>query len=235
MRKLIFMETKKKKSLVADRYSAVFRELGIAIALALVLMSFNLKSRAVFYHPEVIEEDTTVFFINAVPPTIEPPEKKVVEQQAQKSQAEVVKLIFTKKPVPEPTFDTSWLDLDVVIELPDFSMEKEIIDLPVLDTWQLSEVPSFPGGPDAFSNFLKENLEFPEMELRYGISGKVALQFTINKKGKVIDVQVIDGSTDNFKKEALRVGKMIPNWNPGKQSGVPVKCRFIVPINFQAG
>ena len=99
MRKLIFMETKKKKSLVADRYSAVFRELGIAIALALVLMSFNLKSRAVFYHPEVIEEDTTVFFINAVPPTIEPPEKKVVEQQAQKSQAEVVKLIFTKKPV----------------------------------------------------------------------------------------------------------------------------------------
>jgi protein TonB len=33
--------------------------------------------------------------------------------------------------------------------------------------------------------------------------------------------------------EAVRVVKMMKDWMPGKQAGVPVRVRFTLPIAFQ--
>jgi len=36
----------------------------------------------------------------------------------------------------------------------------------------------------------------------------------------------------NLGKEALRVVKMFPKWNPGTQRGEPVKVQFNIPVKF---
>ena len=33
-------------------------------------------------------------------------------------------------------------------------------------------------------------------------------------------------------KEAQRLVKAMPNWNPGKMNGKAVKCRFVLPVKF---
>lgn len=230
------METKKKKSLVTDRYNPVFREAGIAIAMALVLMSFNIKSKTPNFEPvKEIEIDTT--FIMSTPITALPPEKKLKPKTEVQAAAEVIhKLIFTEK---ADEMDTMEFELEVdefEIELPpaDFSAPVREPAAPVPGIL-LSNMPQFPGGQEAFVEFLKSNLKYPRRELQWDISGKVYLQFTINKKGKVTDVVVAKGATANFDAEALRVGKKIPAWTPGIQGGVPVKCQFLVPIVFRPG
>uniref|UniRef100_UPI0040477DFA energy transducer TonB n=1 Tax=Roseivirga sp. TaxID=1964215 RepID=UPI0040477DFA len=44
---------------------------------------------------------------------------------------------------------------------------------------------SFPGGMQALSNYLKENLKYPKNAQRMGLEGYVFLSFVINKKGEI--------------------------------------------------
>lgn len=229
------MEVKKKNSLVVDRYSPVFREAGIAVALALVLMSFNLKSKENIYEPPreaTIEEfDPFVAPITKLPP----PKTKQLQKDVQQSMEVVRKLVFTEAPVDIDTVDLSSIDMDDLdIDLPPVQSGVPVMEAPVAVPYtDLSEMPQFPGGQEAFVSFLRKNMKYPKRELQWGVSGKVYLQFTINKKGKVTDVEVMKGATANFDAEALRVGELIPAWTPGKQLGKPVKCTFLVPILFK--
>ncbi len=92
----------------------------------------------------------------------------------------------------------------------------------------------FPGGMEAFSKYLQDNLKYPEAAQKANIQGKIYVQFVINRDGSSEKFEVLK-STENesLDNEALRVLKSIPKWEAGKQSGRNVRSRFIVPINFQ--
>lgn len=66
-----------------------------------------------------------------------------------------------------------------------------------------------------------------------GISGKVYIQFVIEKDGSITDVKVARGVDSSLDKEAVRVVKSMPKWTPGKQRGKPVRVAYTLPINFQ--
>ena len=36
-----------------------------------------------------------------------------------------------------------------------------------------------------------------------------------------------------LKDEAVRVIKLMPNWQPGKQRGQPVRCKYVIPVTFR--
>lgn len=99
----------------------------------------------------------------------------------------------------------------------------------------VEQMPSYNGGQEAMDEFLRQNLQYPVMAKEQNIQGKVWLQFTVDKFGNVKNVELADknrtvgGGCDE---EAIRVVKMMPRWNPGKQSGRPVDVRFRFPINF---
>ncbi len=93
--------------------------------------------------------------------------------------------------------------------------------------------PEFPGGNDAFMNFIASNVKYPQVAKETGISGKVFVQFVVSKDGNVIDVKIAKGVDKLLDEEALRVIKSLPNWTPGKNRGVAVNVQFTIPINFQ--
>jgi protein TonB len=35
-------------------------------------------------------------------------------------------------------------------------------------------------------------------------------------------------------REAVRVVKLMPKWNPGRLNGVPVRVKYIIPVRFNA-
>lgn len=98
---------------------------------------------------------------------------------------------------------------------------------------QLEVKPEFPDGNAGLGKYLSENIKYPKKALKKNISGKVFVQFIIDKTGKVIDVTVPRGVDKSLDKEAVRVVKSMPNWKPGMKDGVPVKVKYTIPIVFK--
>ncbi len=97
----------------------------------------------------------------------------------------------------------------------------------------VEEMPSYPGGDQALMDYIYANLKYPDEAREQKISGRVTLRFVITKEGKVSDVTVVKGVDPLLDAEAVRVISGLPQWNPGKQSGVPVNVYYSVPISFR--
>ena len=97
----------------------------------------------------------------------------------------------------------------------------------------VEENPFFPGGDEAMYKFLVDNLVYPEDAKAKGISGRVYINFVIEKNGEISNIKVLRGVCSSIDAEAIRVVKLMPKWNPGMQRGKPVRVNFNLPINFQ--
>lgn len=101
-----------------------------------------------------------------------------------------------------------------------------------IHTWA-EEMPKFSGGDRVLLSFFAQNIVYPEIAKRAGVEGKVILTFVIDKNGDVKDVQVAKGIGAGCDEEAMRVLKIMPRWNPGKQNGKPVLTRINIPVVFK--
>lgn len=98
----------------------------------------------------------------------------------------------------------------------------------IYNTAGLEILPDFPGGYEAFQKFLNSNFipprEKPELK------GKVYTTFIIEKDGSISDINIIKDLGFGTKEEAIRVLKLSPKWNPGKQNDKLVRVLFSAPI-----
>jgi protein TonB len=97
----------------------------------------------------------------------------------------------------------------------------------------VEEMPEFPGGMAECMKFLGKNIKYPTISQENGVSGKVIVQFVVNKDGSVVDPVVVRSVDPYLDKEALRVISTMPKWKPGKQRGKPVRVRYTVPVTFR--
>jgi periplasmic protein TonB len=94
----------------------------------------------------------------------------------------------------------------------------------------------FPGGPAAWLRFLNKNLRPPDEAINNGISGKVVVQFIVDKEGNVSDVVAVSGPEQGgLREEAVRVIKKSGKWTPAIQNGRYVKAYRVQPVIFQIG
>ena len=96
----------------------------------------------------------------------------------------------------------------------------------------VERVPSFPGGMEAFYNFLSKNIVYPKAARDKNTQGKVIVSFIVERDGKLNLVKVARGIGDGCDEEAIRVIKLSPPWKPGMQNGHTVRVAYSVPINF---
>ena len=92
----------------------------------------------------------------------------------------------------------------------------------------VEEMPSFPGGEKKMIEFILSNIHYPPVALENNIAGKVYVKFTVDKEGKIISPELLRGIGGGCDEEAMRILKMMPDWNPGKQNGNKVKVGGIV-------
>ncbi|MDP4207778.1 MAG: TonB family protein [Bacteroidota bacterium] len=98
---------------------------------------------------------------------------------------------------------------------------------------QVEQMPDFPGGTEALSKFLSDNLKYPPTASEMGIQGRVYVKFVVNKRGEISNVTVLRGIGGGCDEEAIRVVKKMPAWKPGKQNGQPVMVYFTLPVLFK--
>lgn len=78
---------------------------------------------------------------------------------------------------------------------------------------------------------IAKNFKFPEMARQMGISGRVFVNFVIEKDGSISNVTVARGVDKLLDDEAIRVVKTLPKFQPAKQRGKAVRMQYTVPIN----
>lgn len=93
--------------------------------------------------------------------------------------------------------------------------------------------PVFPGGEVALHKFIKDNLRYPKDALEKGIEGRVITQFTITKTGSIRNVRIVRSLYKSLDKEAIRVVKLLPSFEPGKKGGVLTDIDYTLPVNFR--
>lgn len=97
----------------------------------------------------------------------------------------------------------------------------------------IGQKPEFPGGESALYDYLSSHINYPAQAAEEGVQGRVIVQFTITKTGKIENVSVVRGRHPALDKEALRVVKSMPNWTPGRQDGRAVNVQHTLPITFR--
>lgn len=93
-------------------------------------------------------------------------------------------------------------------------------------------MPEFPGKEQALFKFLGNNMRYPNEAKDGNIQGTVYVSFVIDSDGKPKDAKIIRGVHASLNEESLRVVKLMPNWYPGIQRGVPVNVQYNLPIKF---
>ena len=94
-------------------------------------------------------------------------------------------------------------------------------------------MPSFPGGPSALMSYLSSNVKYPVVAQENGVQGRVVVSFVVERDGSITDVKVVRSVDPSLDREATRVVKSMPNWNPGKQNGSAVRVKYNVPVSFK--
>ncbi len=88
------------------------------------------------------------------------------------------------------------------------------------------------GGIDEFRMWIQKNIVYPEIAVESNITGKVIVAFCVNKKGEVVDIELLRGLDNSVDKETLRVISSSPLWKAARQGGNPVKQKFVIPVSF---
>lgn len=96
----------------------------------------------------------------------------------------------------------------------------------------VEQMPEYNGGDVALMNFLKQNIKYPEEANKKNIHGTVVVNIIVSTKGNVMFPYVKKGIGSGCDEEALRVIRLMPAWNAGKQNGKAVLVRYNIPVKF---
>lgn len=122
----------------------------------------------------------------------------------------------------------------------------------------IQEMPEFHGGEKGLLNYIRRNLQYPVTAIVNDIQARITVSFVIEKDGSVSNVKSLkfenvyeDGGSKKqtkmlhkltekdfadinteLQREAERVVKMMPKWNPGKKGGKTVRVRMGIPVEF---
>lgn len=93
--------------------------------------------------------------------------------------------------------------------------------------------PNFPGGKGKLRAFINKNINFPETAYKDGVLDMDAVvQLTIAKDGVVKDARIVKSSGKALDDEALRVARMLPQFHPGLNKGLPTESSYTLEFNY---
>lgn len=82
-------------------------------------------------------------------------------------------------------------------------------------------------------NYITNRLIYPEKAKQNKIQGVVKVEFIINKIGRVTNIKILKGVSNELDSEVLRCINLLPSFEPGKHNGVTVNVKKVLPVNFK--
>lgn len=94
------------------------------------------------------------------------------------------------------------------------------------------KLPQYPGGKNAFKEFVSQNLKYPEEAITNGIEGVVHAEYEVNDHGKVTDVRIKKSIGFGCDEETIRLLSMMV-YEPVHNRGMRVKSKVKARIPFK--
>ena len=211
--------------------------MALAIAAFIIAIEYSTKERDGLLDSDFLDEIAED--MEFIPPIVEPLPKEEVPQKAPSDMIEVVNEVYENEDKQEELLETK----------PELAVEEEVLEENVEDKVEavlieqqeeevktireLDDLPVFPGGMSQLVRWLTQNLKYPETAKNEKVSGKVLVSFVINADGVVTDVKLVKPVDQRLDREALRVVRMMPKWQPGLINGKPCKTLVNLPIVFK--
>ncbi len=117
----------------------------------------------------------------------------------------------------------------VIVKEPEPEVKPKEEEIFVADEQQAE----FPGGTAAMMKWLSNNVRYPESAQQNDIQGRVIVKFVVEKDGSIGHAEILKGVDRDLDREAIRVVKKMPRWQPGKNNGVAVRSYFNLPVVFR--
>lgn len=95
----------------------------------------------------------------------------------------------------------------------------------------VEELPQYPGGSEGLSGYVFEMQQ--KLAQAKGIKGKGKVAFTVNGKGKVTDIKIVEQDNDGVGKGAVTIVSGMKDWTPGTQRGKSVPVKYLMPVEFK--
>ena len=106
----------------------------------------------------------------------------------------------------------------------------------------IEEVPVFPGCEgvvdqkrcfqESIQEHIRKHFNYPQEAKDQGIQGRVAVLFTIDNKGNIVDIRK-RGPHPLLEEEVERIIKRLPQMQPGQHNGKSVDVPFSIPVVFR--
>lgn len=228
------MEVKKSAKANLEDKKLLLREIGLVVALLVVLGAFQWSSKEKSTETlqadnfVVVEEEMVPITTDVPPPPPEAPKEPVV--------SDIIDIVDDDIKV-DNTLLLSTEDEGLAITVKDYVAESSYVEEEIEEEVPFAIVeqkPKFQGGDqNDFTKWVFSNIVYPEIAKENGVQGRVILQFTVDKDGSVKNVKVLRGVDSSLDKEAVRVVSSSPKWEPGRQRDKPAKVTFVFPVIFQ--
>ena len=227
------MEIKKTEKASLENKRLIFAELGLIAALLVVFAGFESSTRA----KEVAllqgntkiddEDDIMAIPLDTPPPAPEAPALPMLSDELQIVDDDVtVDLDFQ-------SLDDTDIPVDIQEYVHQDVVEEDVEDDPIPFV-TVEQKPTFNGGDaNGFAKWVNSRLVYPEVAKETGVEGRVTLQFTIGKDGRLQDVKVLNSPDESLAQEAVRVVSSSPKWEPGRQRDRTVKVSYTFPVIYR--
>lgn len=234
----------------------LFKAIGVTGSVFLLLFVGGIVSgrgaRNSVVVPPTVQDVVLEAAKTEMPPPTPPPPKIEVPRVATIQWTKPVIVDDNDKPDPPPTVDqlddnvkiaadtkAGTGDADIVAPASSDAVGKGIVEAPKRDAepeiWTTVQIESsYPGGGPAWLRFLNKNLHYPDDAQNNEIQGVVVVQFIVDDKGNVSDVQAVSGPANGgLREEAVRAIRKSGLWTPAIQNGRQVKSYKRQPITFK--
>ena len=94
----------------------------------------------------------------------------------------------------------------------------------------VQQMPEFPSGQASLLKYLATRIKYPAIAQENGIQGRVSCSFVVDTDGSLKNIEVIRGIDPSLDREAVRVIREMPKWNPGVQNNMAVAVKYTVPF-----
>ncbi len=91
--------------------------------------------------------------------------------------------------------------------------------------------PGYAGGKAAMDEFIRNNLKYPDEAIKNKTEGAVAVEYTVDVFGKVLEAKIKHGIGNGCDEEAIRLVKML-RYEKKKYQGLHVVFHKSIIINF---
>lgn len=218
---------------------------GALIAMCFSLVAFEWRTPYEINHDPYFPEPLVLIDIDDIPIVIEKDEQKkeipkpeppkhITNQFTKVDDNTVIKEDPSPEPdtKPNPTEELGKMFLPTAIGTePDPEPEPPIRFPDKMPTFKC--IKDSKEAEDELMNFVKERIRYPQRAIESNITGKVFVQFVVDKTGNVKDIEILRGIGYGCDEEVIRVLKSLPEWCPGYHQGKYRDTYFTMPVHFK--